>query len=103
MAAVADGCPRSPIGKRSPFRKHRSGNSFHPLKLPGAPIVRAGYVASCALLRCVMTTQTAHARPTPRDVRVVDLRRGETVGLLKVTSGVEEVFAVALVPRRFPT
>ena len=33
---------------------------------------------------------------------VVDLRRGETVALLKFTSGVQEVFAVALLPRRFP-
>ena len=32
----------------------------------------------------------------------MDLRRGETVALLKFTSGVQEVFAVALLPRRFP-
>ena len=35
-------------------------------------------------------------------VCVVDLRRGEPVALLKFTSGVQEVFAVALLPRRFP-
>ncbi|HBI43131.1 MAG TPA: TIGR03032 family protein [Planctomycetales bacterium] len=35
-------------------------------------------------------------------VCVVDLRRGETVALLKFESGVQEVFAVALLPRRFP-
>jgi uncharacterized protein (TIGR03032 family) len=35
-------------------------------------------------------------------VCVVDLRRGETVALLKFVSGVQEVFAVALLPRRFP-
>jgi uncharacterized protein (TIGR03032 family) len=35
-------------------------------------------------------------------VCVVDLRRGETVALLKFTSGVQEVVAVALLPRRFP-
>jgi uncharacterized protein (TIGR03032 family) len=35
-------------------------------------------------------------------VCVVDLRRGEVIGLLKFTSGVQEVFAVALLPRRFP-
>jgi uncharacterized protein (TIGR03032 family) len=35
-------------------------------------------------------------------VCVVDLRRGETVALLKFLSGVQEVFAVALLPRRFP-
>ncbi len=35
-------------------------------------------------------------------VCVVDLRRGETVALLKFTSGVQEVFAVALLARRFP-
>jgi hypothetical protein len=29
-------------------------------------------------------------------------RRGETVALLKFESGVQEVFAVALLPRRFP-
>jgi hypothetical protein len=32
----------------------------------------------------------------------VDLRRGEVVALLRFTSGVQEVFAVALLPRRFP-
>jgi uncharacterized protein (TIGR03032 family) len=35
-------------------------------------------------------------------VCVVDLRRGEAVALLKFTSGVQEVFAVSLLPRRFP-
>jgi uncharacterized protein (TIGR03032 family) len=35
-------------------------------------------------------------------VCVVDLRRGAVVGLLKFTSGVQEVFAVAVLPRRFP-
>jgi hypothetical protein len=35
------------------------------------------------------------------DVRVVDLRRGETLAPLKFTNVVEEVFAVALLPRRF--
>ena len=35
-------------------------------------------------------------------VCVVDLRRGETVALLKFVSGVQEVFALALLPRRFP-
>ena len=45
-------------------------------------------------------------RLTPEErtcgVCVVDLKRGETVALLKFTSGVREVFAVALLPRRFP-
>ena len=35
-------------------------------------------------------------------VCVVDLRRGETVALLQFQSGVQEIFAVALLPRRFP-
>jgi uncharacterized protein (TIGR03032 family) len=35
-------------------------------------------------------------------VCVVDLRRGEIVALLKFTSGVQEVFAVAALPRRQP-
>jgi uncharacterized protein (TIGR03032 family) len=35
-------------------------------------------------------------------VCVVDLRRGEPVALLKFESGVQEVFAVAVLPRRFP-
>jgi hypothetical protein len=35
-------------------------------------------------------------------VCVVDLRRGELVALLKFTSGVQEVFAVAVLPRRYP-
>jgi uncharacterized protein (TIGR03032 family) len=45
-------------------------------------------------------------RLTPEEracgVCVVDLRRGEAAALLKFTSGVQEVFAVALLPRRFP-
>jgi uncharacterized protein (TIGR03032 family) len=47
---------------------------------------------------------TERLRPEERTcgVCVVDLRRGETVALLKFTSGVQEVFAVALLPRRFP-
>jgi hypothetical protein len=32
----------------------------------------------------------------------VDLRRGEIVGLLRFTSGVQEVFAVAPLPRHQP-
>jgi uncharacterized protein (TIGR03032 family) len=35
-------------------------------------------------------------------VCVVDLRRGEPVALLRFESGVQEVFAVTLLPRRFP-
>jgi len=35
-------------------------------------------------------------------VCVVDLRRGEAIALLKFESGVQEVFAVATLPRRFP-
>src|SRR5262245_45819189 len=35
-------------------------------------------------------------------VCVVDLHRGEPVALLRFTSGVQEVFAVALLPRRWP-
>jgi uncharacterized protein (TIGR03032 family) len=45
-------------------------------------------------------------RLTPEErtcgVCVVDLRRGETIALLKFESGVQEVFAVAVLPRRFP-
>lgn len=35
-------------------------------------------------------------------VCVVDLRRGETIALLKFTNGVQEVFAVSVLQRRFP-
>jgi uncharacterized protein (TIGR03032 family) len=35
-------------------------------------------------------------------VCVVDLRTGKVVALLEFTSGVQEVFAMALLPRRFP-
>jgi uncharacterized protein (TIGR03032 family) len=47
---------------------------------------------------------TERLKPEERTcgVCVVDLRRGETVALLKFTSGVQEVFAVALLARRFP-
>ena len=47
---------------------------------------------------------TERLAPTERTcgVCVVDLRRGETVALLKFESGVQEIFAVALLARRFP-
>ena len=32
----------------------------------------------------------------------MDLRRGETMALLKFESGVQEIFAVAVLARRFP-
>lgn len=35
-------------------------------------------------------------------VCAVDLQRGETVALLRFDSGVQEIFAVAVLPRRFP-
>jgi hypothetical protein len=35
-------------------------------------------------------------------VCVVDPRRGQTIALLRFESGVQEVFAVAVRPRRFP-
>ena len=35
-------------------------------------------------------------------VCVVDLKRGEPIALLKFESGVQEIFAVAVLPRRFP-
>jgi uncharacterized protein (TIGR03032 family) len=35
-------------------------------------------------------------------VCVVDLQRGETIALLKFESGVQEIFSVAVLPRRFP-
>jgi uncharacterized protein (TIGR03032 family) len=45
-------------------------------------------------------------RLTPEErtcgVCVVDLRRGETTALLKFESGVQEIFAVTVLPRRFP-
>ena len=47
---------------------------------------------------------TERLKPEERTcgVCVVDLRRGEIVGLLKFQSGVQEVFAVAVLPWRFP-
>jgi len=47
---------------------------------------------------------TERLRPEQRTcgVCVVDLRSGETVALLKFQSGVQEIFAVSLLPRRFP-
>ena len=47
---------------------------------------------------------TERLKPEERTcgVCVVDLRRGEVVGLLKFESGVQEVFAVSVLPRRNP-
>ena len=47
---------------------------------------------------------TERLKPEERicGICVVDLRRGQIVGLLKFESGVQEIFAVAVLPRRFP-
>jgi uncharacterized protein (TIGR03032 family) len=59
-------------------------------------------VRESAVFSGIPITERLTAEQRTCGVCVVDLRRGETVALLKFTSGVQEVFAVALLPRRFP-
>jgi uncharacterized protein (TIGR03032 family) len=59
-------------------------------------------VRESAVFSGIPITERLAAEQRTCGVCVVDLRRGETVALLKFTSGVQEVFAVALLPRRFP-
>jgi uncharacterized protein (TIGR03032 family) len=59
-------------------------------------------VRESAVFSGIPITQRLTPEQRTCGVCVVDLRRGETVALLKFMSGVQELFAVALLPRRFP-
>jgi uncharacterized protein (TIGR03032 family) len=59
-------------------------------------------VRESAVFSGIPITERLTAEERTCGVCVVDLRRGEPVALLKFTSGVQEVFAVAVLPRRFP-
>ena len=59
-------------------------------------------VRESAVFSGIPITDRLTAEERTCGVCVVDLRRGETIALLKFESGVEEVFAMALQARRFP-
>jgi uncharacterized protein (TIGR03032 family) len=59
-------------------------------------------VRESAVFSGIPITERLAAEERLCGVCVVDLRRGEPVALLKFTSGVQEIFAVAVLPRRFP-
>jgi uncharacterized protein (TIGR03032 family) len=59
-------------------------------------------VRESAVFSGIPITQRLAPEERTCGVCVVDLRRGETVALLKFTSGVQEIFAVAVLPHRFP-
>ena len=68
----------------------------------GLAFVGLSQVRESAVFSGIPITERLTPEERTCGVCVVDLRRGETVALLKFTSGVQEVFAVALLPRRFP-
>ena len=59
-------------------------------------------VRESAVFSGIAVTQRLAPEERTCGVCVVDLRRGAPVALLKFESGVQEVFAVAVLPRRFP-
>src|SRR5262249_13930889 len=68
----------------------------------GLAFVGLSQVRESAVFSGIPITERLAPEERTCGVCVVDLRRAETVALLKFTSGVQEVFAVALLPRRFP-
>jgi uncharacterized protein (TIGR03032 family) len=59
-------------------------------------------VRESAIFSGIPITERLAAEERTCGICVVDLRRGETVALLKFPSGVQEIFAVAVLARRFP-
>ena len=59
-------------------------------------------VRESAVFSGIPITERLSAGERTCGVCVVDIRTGETVALLKFQSGVQEIFAVALLTRRFP-
>ncbi|MFO0968632.1 MAG: TIGR03032 family protein [Gemmataceae bacterium] len=59
-------------------------------------------VRESAVFSGIPITERLRVEERTCGVCIVDLRRGEVIGLLRFESGVEEVFAVAVLPRRFP-
>jgi uncharacterized protein (TIGR03032 family) len=68
----------------------------------GFAFVGLSQVRESAVFSGIPITERLAPEQRTCGVCVVDLRRGEPVALLRFTSGVQEVFAVALLPRRFP-
>src|SRR3954447_19248604 len=68
----------------------------------GLAFVGLSQVRESAVFSGIPITERLAPEERTCGVCVVDLRRGEVVALLKFTSGVQEVFAVALLARRFP-
>jgi uncharacterized protein (TIGR03032 family) len=59
-------------------------------------------VRESAIFSGIPITQRLAPEERTCGICVVDLRRGEPIALLKFQSGVREIFAVAVLPRRFP-
>jgi uncharacterized protein (TIGR03032 family) len=65
-------------------------------------IVGLSQVRESAVFSGIPITERLAPEERTCGVCVVDLRRGEPIALLKFESGVQEIFAVAVLPRRYP-
>ena len=91
---------RTPAGtSRSPRCRASRAGSTSPAISPSSGCRRS---ARSAVFSGIPITERLAAEERTCGVCVVDLRRGEVVALLKFESGVQEVFAVTVLPRRFP-
>jgi uncharacterized protein (TIGR03032 family) len=68
----------------------------------GLAFVGLSQVRESAVFSGIPITERLAPEERTCGVCVVDLYRGEVIALLTFTSGVQEVFAVAALPRRFP-
>jgi uncharacterized protein (TIGR03032 family) len=68
----------------------------------GLAFVGLSQVRESAVFSGIPITERLPPEERTCGVCVVDLRRGQTLALLKFECGVQEIFAVALLPRRFP-
>jgi uncharacterized protein (TIGR03032 family) len=68
----------------------------------GLAFVGLSQVRESAVFSGIPITERLVPEERTCGVAVVDLRRGEPVALLKFEAGVQEVFAVAVLPRQFP-
>ncbi len=91
---------RTPASTRRspPCRGSLGGLDFH----GNLAFIGLSQVRESAAFSGIPITERLAPEQRACGVYVVDLTRGETIALLKFPSAVQEIFAVALLPRRFP-
>ncbi len=99
--AVATAIPK--MEDPGPLRAGHTPNFPGLLRQLGASLLVTTYQAGkLVIVREEAITERLAPEERTCGVCVVDLRRGQTIALLKFESGVQEIFAVALLLRRFP-